>query len=142
MVKKEAIIPVNIDFDIHDLFQVIIGATILAVPIGLTQETWDLGSSLPLLNIFVLMAITLFFISIFTYFHYHRYHIKENPSHHISRMIKRVFITYIFSFAVVSILLTVIQVTPWTTDSLLAFKRAAIVTLPSALGATISDTIK
>ena len=147
MAKKEAgvvkvINPVNIDFDIHDLFQVIIGATILAVPVGFTQETWDLGSSLPISNIFILIAITLFFISIFTYFHYHRHQMKRNPEHHISRMIKRVFITYFFSFAVVAALLWAIDVTPWATDPLLAFKRVAIVTLPSALGATISDTIK
>ncbi|MEX2017615.1 MAG: DUF2391 family protein [Candidatus Pacearchaeota archaeon] len=142
MAKKESESVISIDFDVHDLFQVIIGATILAVPLGFTQETWDLGANLPLLNIIILMTITLFFISIFTYFHYHRHHIKEDPQHHISRMIKRVFITYVFSFIIVAALLTTIQIAPWTTDSLLAFKRVAIVTLPSALGATISDTIK
>ena len=67
---------------------------------------------------------------------------RRNPEHHISRMIKRVLITYVFSFAVVAVLLWTINVTPWATDSMLAFKRIVIVTLPSALGATISDTIK
>ncbi len=139
---KKVINPINIDFNIHDLFQVIIGASILAVPVGFTQEVWSLGESLPLLNIFLLMIVTLFFISIFTYFHYHRQYINANPMNHLSKLTKRVLVTYIFSFIVVAILLEIIQVTAWSVDTLLAFKRVVIVALPSALGAVISDTIK
>jgi len=139
---KKIITPVKINFDFHDFMQVIIGAGILAVPVGFTEETWGLGQTLPLLNIFILMALTLFFIAIFTFFHYHREHIHANPKYHIFELTKRVVVTYLASFVMVAILLHVIQVTPWGTDSLLAFKRVVIIAFPSALGGAISDTIR
>ena len=134
--------PIEVEFNFHDFLQVIIGAAILAVPVGFTEETWGLGLTLPLSNIFMLMGLTLFFIAVFTFFHYHKEHVHANPRYHLFELTKRVLVTYIASFAMVSVLLNIIQVTPWATDSLLAFKRVAIVTFPSALGAAISDTIK
>ncbi len=54
---------------------------------------------------------------------------------------KRVFLTYIISFLVVALLLTIIQVAPWSTDPLLSIKRTAIVTFPSSMAAAISDLL-
>ncbi len=134
--------PIKIKFGIRDFLQILIGASVLAVPVGFTEETWKLGETLPLTNILFLMLLTIFFISIFTYSHYHRKYIHTNTKHHVIEMTKRVLVTYIFSFIAVSILLGIIQVTPWQTNTMLAFKRVVIVTFPSALAATISDTIK
>lgn len=140
--SKEALSPIKTSFDFHDLLQVIIGASVLAVPVGFTEETWVLGEILPLLNILILIVLTLFFIGIFTFFHYHKEHMHSNPRRHLSELSKRVLVTYLLSFVIVSILLGIIQVTPWVLDPIVAFKRVAIVTFPSAIGATISDTIK
>jgi len=134
--------PIRFEFGMRDFLQVLVGASVLAVPVGFTQETWDLGSKLPLTNILLLLALTILFISVFTYAHYHRRYMRKNPKTHTTEMVKRVLITYIFSFIAVAIILGIIQVTPWATDWLLAFKRVVIVTFPSALAATISDTIK
>lgn len=139
---KKIVEPIKVNFDLHDLLQVIIGASILAVPVGFTEETWGLGETLPLFNIFLLMGLTLFFIAIFTFLHYHKEHMNANPKYHIFELLKRVFVTYIMSFIIVALLLWIIQVTPWASDSLLAFKRIVVVTFPSALGGAISDTIK
>jgi uncharacterized membrane protein len=49
----EPIIP---RFELKDILQVLIGASILAVPIGFTEETWVLGESLPLVNVFGLLG--------------------------------------------------------------------------------------
>lgn len=134
--------PKAVEFDLHDLIQIIIGASILAVPIGFTQETWKFGEVLPLLNIFIIMGLTLFFIAIFTYFHYHKEHLRANPKYHLIELTKRVFVTYVLSFIVVAIFLSVIQIISWRTDLLLSFKRVVVITFPSAMGATISDKIK
>lgn len=132
--------PIRVNFNFHDFLQVIVGAFVLAVPIGFTQEVWDLGGTLPILNIIVIMFLTLFFITVFTYYHYHRNTMTKNPKQ-IHEMVKRVVATYIMSFVVVSVFLWSIDVTPWTTDAVLAFKRVVITTFPSAIGAAISDRI-
>jgi len=139
---KKILSPIKSNFDFHDLLQVIIGACILAVPVGFTKEVWELGESLPILNIIILIFLTLLFICIFSYFHYHKEHMHTNPSYHLSELAKRTLVTYIFSFIIVAILLSLIQVTPWVTEPLVALKRIVIVTFPSSIGAAISDVLK
>jgi uncharacterized membrane protein len=126
-------------FHTKDILEIIIGATILAVPIGFTEETWQLGSNLPMLNIFLIMGLALFFIATFTYHNYHRLH-KLSKSY--KEFISRVLSTYILSFIVVTIILALIQQAPWATQPLLAFKRTVVVTLPASMSATIADVIK
>jgi len=126
------------EFKLKDALQVIIGASILAVPVGFTQETWDLGAQLPLLNIMGLFALTVIFIAMFTHFQYHRHF----PRHYTRVFLKRVFFTYLFSFIIVAVILALIQQAPWQTNWLLAFQRTVIVTFPSSLSGAIADTIK
>ncbi|MFH1290163.1 MAG: DUF2391 family protein [Nanoarchaeota archaeon] len=134
----EIVDPLIPKFKLHDILQIIIGASILAVPIGFTEETWRLGETLPLINVLGLLLLSLFFISMFTYYQYHRHANKE----HLSEFTKRVIATYFLSFVVVAIIMTLIQKAPWSGDLLLAFKRVAIVTFPSSMSAIIADTIK
>ena len=130
--------PIVHEFRIKDILQVIIGAGILAIPVGFTQETWDLGASLPLPNTIGFIVLSVLFIAAFAYYHYHRHHLKE----HKNELIKRVLFTYIASFLVVAILMTLIQKAPWQTDWILAFKRVVLVTFPSSMSAAIADTLK
>ena len=129
-------------FNIQDILQIIVGAFVLAIPVGFTQEVWDLGKRLPTFNIVIIMLLTLFFIGIFTYYHYHREHINRNPRYHITELIKRVATTYVISFVIVALLMWVMQVTSWTTDPSYAFNIVALITFPAAIGAAISDRIR
>lgn len=143
-VKTEAfslISPILPKFEIQDVLQVIIGASILAIPVGFTEETWKLGEMLPLANIIGLITATLLFLTAFSYYHYHHRY-KETIKQHWKELFKRVFATYIFSFIVVGMLMTLIQRAPWMTDLLLAFKRVAIITFPSSMSAAIADILK
>ncbi|MBW3019975.1 DUF2391 family protein, partial [Candidatus Woesearchaeota archaeon] len=63
----KTVYPIMVEFYLTDVMQVIIGSSILAMPIAFTEETWNLGSSLPMLNVFSIMAISLLFISLFVY---------------------------------------------------------------------------
>mgnify|MGYP001611832878 CR=1 FL=1 len=134
-IKSIVVLP---EFAFKDAIQVIIGASILSVPIGFTQETWDLAFSIPLINTLSLMFLSILFISMFSYYNYHK-HVGEKH-HHI--LVKRVASTYIFSFIVVAIILGLIQKTPWLTDFMLAFKRVVITTFPASMSAAIADTLK
>jgi len=142
---KSLVVPIAPEFKLKDALQVIIGASILAVPVGFTQETWDLGGKLgcttcglPMINVLGLLALTVIFLAMFTHFHYHHH----SPKHYTLIFLKRVFFTYLFSFIIVAVILALIQQAPWQTDWLLAFKRTIIVTFPSSMSGTIADTIK
>ncbi|MFC1801467.1 DUF2391 family protein [Nanoarchaeota archaeon] len=137
-ILKRVISASKLEFYFRDLLQIMIGASILAIPVGFTEETWRLGENLPMLNIFGLIAITLIFISAFVYHHYYREHLGK----HSFEFLKRVFFTYAASFLVVALLLYLINVTPWSTDFVLSFKRVAIVTFPSSMSAAIADVLK
>lgn len=121
----------------RDVLQVIVGAGILAIPVGFTEETWILGESLPMMNVFGLFILSILFIFTFTYYHYHHNLRKE----HNAALVKRVIITYLFAFIIVSAILILIQRAPWMTDWAVALKRTIVVTFPCSLSAAIADTI-
>jgi len=130
--------PLMLEFYARDVMQVIIGASILAVPVAFTEETWNLGQTLPLRNILLIMFVSVSFISFFVYYNYY----KDNLGKHWIEFVKRVCSTYIFSFLVVALILTLIKRAPWQTDTLLVFKRTVLVSLPATMSAAISDMIK
>lgn len=130
--------PFMVEVKPRDILQIIIGATILAIPVGLTEETWLLAKELKIGNVLFLAFLSIFFISLFVYFNFYRFNLKK----HITEYIKRITAIYGLSLIVVGLLLTIIEKCPWGTDNILAIKRIIITALPASMAATISDTIK
>ena len=130
--------PLMVELKPRDIMQIIVGASILAIPVGFTEETWNLGERLPLNNIFALTVISLVFIALFVYFNFYRFQLKR----YVFEYIKRVGAIYALSLIVVGILLTLIEKCPWGVDNMLALKRIIIVAFPSSMSAAISDTLK
>jgi uncharacterized membrane protein len=135
---KKMVSPLSLKFRPRDLMQVLVGASILAVPVAFTEETWNLGQNLPLTNILGILGLSLIFISSFVYYNFYRHNIKGN----LGEFVKRTLSIYIVSFAVVALLLTLIERAPWTTDKLLAFKRVVLIAFPASMSAAVSDMIK
>ena len=67
-----AITPIMVEFRPRDLLQVIVGASVLAVPVAFTEETWQLGENLPLRNVIGLTSFSLLFIGLYVYFNFYR----------------------------------------------------------------------
>lgn len=132
-----AVSPLRVELRYRDIMQIIAGSSILAVPVAFTEETWNLGNTLPLLNVLLLGVTSIVFISTYVYFNFYRDLFQK----YIGQFIKRVFAIYFISLLLVSVLLTIIQVAPWTTDFMLALKRTIIVGFPASMSATISDAI-
>nr|WP_298922910.1 DUF2391 family protein [uncultured Allomuricauda sp.] len=130
--------PLMVELKPRDVMQIIIGSTILALPIAYTEEAWKLGEELPLLNVGFLSLLSLIFIALFVFFNFYRFNIKG----YVFNYIKRVIATYLISILVVAVLLTIIQRCPWQDDFILAIKRIIIVSFPASMSATISDVIK
>ena len=135
---QKIINPVMLEFYPRDVVQVLIGSSILAVPVAFTEETWKLGEILPLLNVILIMLLSLLFISMFVYYNYYRNKLKE----HWDEFLKRVISTYVFSFIVANLILFLIGQAPWSINALLAFKRAVLVSFPASMSAAIADTVK
>ena len=133
-----ALKPIMLEFNPRDIMQVVIGAALLAVPVSLTEEAWNLGEQLPATNILLITLLSLLFISIFVYFNFYKVTLKG----YVFEFVKRVLGTYLISMIVVALILTLIQKCPWGIDNILAIKRIIIVAFPAAMGGTLSDTIK
>ncbi|MGB0882340.1 MAG: DUF2391 family protein, partial [Vicingaceae bacterium] len=133
-----ALKPLMLEFKYRDIMQVIIGCALLAIPVSLTEEAWTLGESLPTNNIIAIFILSLVLISIFVYFNFY----KGNLKGYWIDLIKRVVGTYLISFIVVALILTLIQKCPWGVNNILALKRVIIVAFPAAMSGTLSDTIK
>ena len=137
-ILEHIITPLKIEVRPRDALQVIVGASILAIPVGMTEETWNLGNKLPLLNVILLTLMGLAFIAMFVYFNYYREVIKSNKLN----FIKRILMIYILSLLLVAVFLLIIDKFPWNESPLIAVKRLLIITFPCSLSATISDVIK
>lgn len=133
-----AITPFMVELRPKDILQIIVGATILAIPVGLTEETWLLGEQLKMKNVLWLGGISLFFIALFVYFNFYRFNLKG----YFFQYIKRVVAIYGLSLLTVGLLLTLIEKCPWGTNDLLAIKRIIITALPASMAATLSDTLR
>ncbi len=130
--------PLKVELKARDIIQIFVGATLLAIPMAYTEETWQLGEKLPLLNIGILAIISILFIAVFVYANFYQYYLKG----FVFEYIKRVIAIYIISLIVVGFLMTVIQQCPWGIDNILAIKRIVIVTLPASMSAVAADAIK
>jgi uncharacterized membrane protein len=130
--------PLMVELRFKDIIQIFVGASLLAIPMAYTEETWQLGEKLPLLNIGIIATLSLTFIAIFVYANFYRYYLKG----FVFEYIKRVFAIYLISLLVVGFLMTVIQQCPWGVDNLLAIKRIIIVALPASMSAVAADAIK
>lgn len=129
--------PLKVELRKRDLAQIIVGASILSIPVGFTEEVWRLGAELPVANVAALGLISLVFIAAFVYSSLYRDLFAQFRFEYA----KRVVAIYLISLAVVALLLTVIRVAPWTTAPLVAVKRVIIVAFPASMSAALGDSI-
>lgn len=136
-VIQYAVSPLKVELRRKDVMQILVGSAVLAVPVAFTEETWQLGSTLPTANIVSLGAFSVLLISTYVYFNFYRELLVE----HIFDYVKRVFAIYLLSLIVVGGLLTIIEQAPWTQEPLVAIRRIIIVGFPASMSAAVSDAI-
>jgi uncharacterized membrane protein len=137
-VVEHVLRPLMVELHARDIAQIFVGASMLAIPVGFTEETWDLGRTLPLANVIALAVISVAFTAFFIHLHFYRGYLTQ----YAPDFVKRVLAVYAISLIVVGVLLTVIQQCPWATDWVLAVKRVVIVAFPASLSATVADALK
>jgi uncharacterized membrane protein len=77
-VVQYAVSPLKVELRRRDIMQIIVGSSIIAVPLGFTEETWDLGETLPAGNIIALAAVSILLVSIYVYFNFYRHMLREH----------------------------------------------------------------
>ena len=86
-VVHTVVAPFMVELKPKDILQIIVGATILAIPVGLTEETWILAKELRFRNVLALGVLSVFFIALFVYFNFYRFNLKGYVSQYIKRVI-------------------------------------------------------
>ena len=125
----------SLRFNLEDASQITIGAFALAIPISFSEEAWKLSETLPLFNLFLLLFLSIVFLSFYTYQSIFQADIKYKKV----AFVFRVFIAYFIAFLVVSLILLAINKWPIIDETILAIKRIIIISMPASMGAIIVD---
>lgn len=126
----------NLSFNTEDASQVAIGAFALAVPISFSEEAWRLGETLPNINLAMLFALSMIFLSFFAYENVFQGNIKYRMPVFISRIV----IAYLITALVVALVLFSLNKLPLFTEPVIALKRLIVITMPASMGAIIVDS--
>lgn len=130
--------PFMVELKPRDILQIIVGSTILGIPVGFTEEVWNLGVTLPNINVIMISIVSFSFISLFVYFNFYRFVIKD----HYINYLKRIIATYLITILVIGTILTLIDKCPWDQNPAVAIKRIILVALPASMSAVVTDVIK
>lgn len=130
-------VPLKVELKIQDLLEIVVGASILAVPVAFTEEVWTMGDELPWLNVMLLNLVALLFMGGFMYYKGYRQHLKMYKNEYYKRLLS----TFLLAVLIVAILLTIVNKCPWVSDFDLAMKRVLIGSFPAAMSATVTDSL-
>ena len=130
--------PLMVEVRLRDVAQLVVGACVLAIPVAFTEEVWVLGERMPTANIVGIAIASVVFLSFFVYFIFYQDHLHG----HEWEFLKRVGAAYLITFAVATLLLTLFDKCPWSTDPAVALKRIVLVTFPACFSATVVDSLK
>lgn len=120
----------------EDIVQVAIGAAALAVPIAFSEESWNLSRTLPILNIFILIGLSLLFINLFVFQSIYQGDIKFR----ILALISRTLLVYFVTIIIVSLVLLALNKFPLISEPIIAFKRLIIISFPASMGGVVVDS--
>lgn len=130
-------VPLKVELKLQDILEIMVGASILAVPVAFTEEVWTMGDELEWGRVALLNLVAVAFMGSFIYFKSYRQHLKM----YRFEFYKRVLSTFLISVLIVGLLLTIVDKCPWYTDFGLAMKRVLIGSFPAAMSATVTDNI-
>ena len=116
---------------------ILVGASVLAIPVGFSEEIWALGSELSIWNIVVLSPISIILIALYVCFTFYSELFNQYRFEHVKRAIA----IYLLSLVVVAILLTEIPVASWGIGPGVALKPIVIAPFPASRDASVSNAI-
>ena len=123
--------------DLEDLGQIMIGSTMLSVPIAFTEEAWRISEIIKLPNLCLIVALSLCFIGIYSFQGIYQ---GEVPKRRFAFSI-RILVNYFVTCLVVSVVLLALDKLPIMTDIITSIKRIILVAFPASMGAVVIDSL-
>ncbi len=123
-------------FNLEDAGQIFVGAFALAVPISFSEEAWLLGENLPITNLALLFALSILFLSIYTFECVY----QRNIAGRVTEFILRIVTAYFLTAMVVALVLLCIDKFPLYDSPLIALKRVIVIAMPASMGAIVVDS--
>jgi uncharacterized membrane protein len=125
-------------FSLKDVGEIFVGAVLLALPISLTEEVWQLGSELAPWRTLFISLFSVLFIAFFGYFKFYNGSLEGA----VAEFLARVFTVYVLANIVALLSLLIIDKLPLIDDPLTAINRIALVAFPACFSATIIDSLR
>jgi uncharacterized membrane protein len=122
--------------NLEDIIQVVVGASALSVPVAFSEESWNLGRTLPAYNIILLIVLSLLFVNLYSF----QIIFQGNIRHRISTFISRTIIDYCITLIIVFIVLSALNRMPILSEPVVAIKRIFILSFPASMGAVVVDS--
>jgi uncharacterized membrane protein len=139
--KKEGLFEEVIDdalphFKLKDIMQVIAGATVFTIQVALAAEAQSIATGMHWASVLSLAALTVTFVGVFTYFHYHHHRTIK----YWGLMLKRTAWTYVISCLTVLTILAIIGEVD-IFNVLASINLIVLVALPASVSAVIADSL-
>ena len=125
-------------FGMRDVSEIAVGSVILAFPVSLSEEVWNIGAELSVWRAFMISLGSVVFI---TWFGYHRFYAGNVRDKRLEFFI-RVLTVYFVTVVVAGIILLSIDRLELFVDPVVALKRTLIVAFPASFSATVVDSIR
>lgn len=122
---------------VRDMAELLAGAIVMAFPIAITEEVWDLGEELSLLRITLIALGSILFIALLVWALFQRGH----PPEHRRDFLRRVLAAYGLALFVAAMILFAVGRLELLTDPLVGLKRSVLVAFPASFAATAVDSL-
>ncbi len=120
-----------------DVSEIIIGSLVLALPVAVTEEVWNLSTELSLARVLLILLISLCAISFFVQTRYrHEFTFSSQK-----QLFIRVITVYGLTLLVSTVILLAIDRLPVLSEPIVALKRLVIVSFAASFAATVVDSL-
>lgn len=119
-----------------DFVEIALGGSIMAFPVAVTEEVWNLSAELSLIRVLFFSVASLFVLAILIYFLHD--HGKDSDYRAFSL---RVVSTYGATLIIAALLLHGLNRIDLVNEPLTGFKRMILVAFPASYAATVVDSL-
>ena len=130
--------PLMVEVELRDVVQIIVGALVLAIPVALAEEVWNLGETMLPWNTALIALVSIGITGLFVYALFYRQHLRVYRREYL----KRVATVYGVTLASSALVLVLIGKLPLIEAPAVAISRTVIVAFAGSFAATVVDSLE
>lgn len=125
-------------FSARDVAEIALGACIMAFPVAVTEEVWNLGAELSTLRVLLFALASLFFLGLLILLLHHH----EVKGADTRQFFQRVVSTYGVTLLISAALLIGVDRFDLLAEPVVSLKRTILVAFPASFAATVVDSMR